>query len=107
MHHPNPIRCSLPQDSISLMIYKLHFANARYARIAEEMRARMKNRPLCSPYRIRAAWLGLRVDIESAVKCCPKQVSKIPLPVLETSPSPSESKITIRIPGSHVRSLSV
>jgi len=107
MHHPTPVKFSFPEDPISLMASKLRFANVRYARIAEEMRARMKNRPLYSPYRVRAARLGLSIDIKSAVNCSQKEISKIALPILDTSPSPVESKITIRIPVSHVRSISV
>ena len=107
MHHPTPIRFSLPHDPIALMVYKLRFANARYARIAEDVRARMKSRPACSLYRVRAAWLGLRVDVNAAVKCSQNQVSRVPLPILDTVPSPVESKLTIRIPVSHVRSISV
>jgi len=107
MYHPTPVRFSLPNDPIVLMNYKLRFANARYALIAEDIRARMKNRSAYSPYRVRAAWLGLRVDIKAAINCADNQISKIPLPILDTTPSPITSKITIRIPVSHVRSLSV
>jgi len=85
------------------MLHKLRNANERYGRIAEQIRTRTKSRQ-CRPYRIRAAWLGLHVDISAAIALSNTQVSKIPLPILDTTtPSPVEPKVFIRIPPSHIR----
>lgn len=83
-----------------MMFCKLRYANARYSRIAQEMRKRMEQRItyIPNPRQLRAAWLGLRVDTEKAVALSDSQVSKIPLPVLDTDPSPIVEKIFLRIP---------
>jgi len=78
------------------MLCKLRNANDRYARIAEKIRAtrsRQRRR-----YRIRAACLGLHVDIDAAVALCERHVSKIPLPIIDTTtPTLVESKIATRV----------
>lgn len=100
MHYIAPAKFTLSHENTALMVHKLRNANERYARIAEQIRTRMKSRQ-CRPYRIRAAWLGLHVDIGAAIALCNTQVSKIPLPILDTTtPSPVEP---IRIPPSHMR----
>jgi hypothetical protein len=100
MHHSTHARLTLSQEQIALILYKLRNANERYTRIAETIRASMKPR-LFSPYRIRAAWLGLHVDIGAAIALSDAQVSKIPLPILDTTtPTPAKPKMVIRIPPS-------
>jgi hypothetical protein len=89
MHHSTP-RFALSEAHIALIIYKLRNANNRYASIAEKIRATTKNKS-CRAYRMRAAWLGLQVDIGAALALCEAQVSKIPLPILDTTmPTPAE-----------------
>jgi len=100
MYHSRPARLTLSQEHIDFMCYKLRNANERYRRIAENIRSSKKSRR-CSPYRIRAAWLGLRVDVGVAVALSDTQISKIPLPILDmTLHTPIEPKIVVRIPSS-------
>jgi len=85
------------------MVCKLRNANERYTRIAENIRASMKSRQYSS-YRIRAAWLGLHVDIGAAIALSDTQVSRIPLPILDTTtPTPAKSRIATHIPPFHPR----
>lgn len=91
-----------------MIVYRLRVANAHYARVAHQMRAsKSSQRGADSPYRRRAVWLGLRIDTERAAALSDNQVSKIPLPVLDTTPSPVAPKLYIRIPPFHTRPLSV
>lgn len=100
MHHSTQAKFSLSKEHIASIIYKLRNANERYTHIAEKIRATMKTQQFRS-YRIRAAWLGLHVDISAAIALSDTHVSKIPLPILDTTtPTPVEPKIFIRIPPS-------
>jgi len=103
MHYVAPVKFTLSHEHTALMLYKLRNANDRYVRIAQQIRAHARRRQ-CSLYRMRAAWLGLTVDISAAVALSDTQVSKIPLPILDMStPSPVEPKVFIRIPPYHMR----
>jgi hypothetical protein len=103
MYHSTPARFTSSQERIALMVCKLRNANERYTRIAENIRASMKSRQYSS-YRIRAAWLGLHVDIGAAIALSDTQVSKIPLPILDTTtPTPVKSRIVTHIQPSHPR----
>jgi hypothetical protein len=103
MHYSSPTRFTLSNEHIALMLHKLRDANERYAHIAAQVYARMRTRRQYRPYRVRAAWLGLRVDIDAALALSDTQVSNIPLPILDMTPTPVEPKIFIRIPPSHMR----
>jgi hypothetical protein len=83
---PAPVRPppSIPSSSQTL-IYTLRCANARYAHLAAIMRP---SRRSTGHARKRAAALGLTIDIENARNLDHKQVSVIPLPVLDIVPSP-------------------
>lgn len=85
---PAPVRPLPPvpsQLSLQTLAYVLRRANARYAQLAASMRA---CRRLTGHARKRAAALRLTVDIENARNLDHKQVSVIPLPVLDIVPSP-------------------
>jgi len=104
MHYTAPAKFSLSHEHVTLMLYKLRNANDRYTRIAAQIRARTTSRYQCRSYRIRAAWLGLRVDVNAALALAGSQISKNPLPILDTTtPTPAESKVFLCIPPSHVR----
>ncbi|KAJ6614904.1 hypothetical protein B0H10DRAFT_2262054 [Mycena sp. CBHHK59/15] len=62
----------LPAHRLVRLSSILRAANARYARVA-------------------ASKLGLALDIKKAVNCPERQVSVIPLPILDTAPSPAPS----------------
>lgn len=48
--------------------------------------------------RRRAAHLDLQVDIAKAVRCDQRQISVIPLPILDTEPSPLPQPVTLAVP---------
>ncbi|KAF8060876.1 hypothetical protein FPV67DRAFT_311326 [Lyophyllum atratum] len=65
------------------LILILRRANAHYTYVASRIRATLQP---TRHARRRAQRLGLTIDVGAAVKCPQKQVSNIPLPVLEVSP---------------------
>ena len=85
---PTPIRPlpSIPSQSfIQTLVAALRRANVRYTQLAAIMRA---SRRSTGHARKRAAALRLTIDVENARNLDHKQVSVIPLPVLDIVPSP-------------------
>lgn len=88
---PVPVRPFPPvPSSTQTLTYILRRANARYAHLAAIMRA--SRRPT-GHARKRAAALGLTIDIENARNLDHKQVSVVPLPVLDIVPSSKEKEL--------------
>ncbi|KAJ8590916.1 hypothetical protein M405DRAFT_815213 [Rhizopogon salebrosus TDB-379] len=83
-----PSRHALSDAAISDLTYKLRYANARYTRVASELRRRVAFTRTHHAKR-RAFWSGLSVDVEKAKGCPMTAISVRPLPVLDTTPSPS------------------
>ncbi|OAX37005.1 hypothetical protein K503DRAFT_801568 [Rhizopogon vinicolor AM-OR11-026] len=83
-----PFRHALSDAALSDLAYKLRYANARYTRVAFELRCRMTFTRTHHAKR-RAFWSGLRVDVEKAKGCPMTAIAVKPLPVLDTTPSPS------------------
>jgi hypothetical protein len=83
-----PSRHALSDAAISDLTYKLRYANARYTRVASELRRRVAFTRTHHAKR-RAFWSGLCVDVEKAKGCPMTAISVRPLPVLDTTPSPS------------------
>ncbi|KZP08262.1 hypothetical protein FIBSPDRAFT_874734, partial [Athelia psychrophila] len=98
---------SRPATDLTTMFQRIHAANAFYARVARQMRADFSHRRAHSAYRARAVRLGLKVNTKRAAALAGMHVSKIPLPVLDTTPSPAAARLVIRIPPFHTRPLSV
>ena len=86
---PTPVRplssMSFQTSTYQTLVAILRHANARYAQLAAIMRA---SRRSTGHARKRAADLRLTVDIENARNLDHRQVSVIPLPVLDIAPSP-------------------
>lgn len=72
------------------LAYTLACANYRYSCIAREMRKGLESRRHMhhTRLRLRAAWIGLRVNTKAAIALDGAKVSKIPMPILDTNPSP-------------------
>ncbi|KAF5377283.1 hypothetical protein D9615_006468 [Tricholomella constricta] len=68
------------------LILILRRANDHYTHVAARIRASL--RPTLHARR-RAQYLGLTIDVQSAHNCPQKQVSVVPLPILEVSPAPA------------------
>lgn len=79
---------ALSDGALSDLSYRLRFANARFARVAYELRCRVTFTRTHHAKR-RAHWSGLRIDVEKAKGCPTKEIYARPLPVLDTTPSPS------------------
>lgn len=83
------------------LTYTLARANHRYSRIALEMRKGLEHRRRMHHIRLRlrAAWIGLQVDVKAAMALNHCEVSKIPKPILDTNPSPGPATpLVLRIP---------
>ncbi|RDB24640.1 hypothetical protein Hypma_008184 [Hypsizygus marmoreus] len=76
------------------LILILQRANAHYTHVAARIRASFQP---THHARKRAARIGLTVDIRKAVACEQRQVSVVPLPILDTTPSPVSEVASIRI----------
>ncbi|KAG5651977.1 hypothetical protein H0H81_006751 [Sphagnurus paluster] len=76
---------ALQPNHIRNLILILRRANAHYTYVASRIRASLKP---TQHARTRAQNLGLRVNIEKAHNCPQKQVSVVPLPIIEVSPPP-------------------
>lgn len=81
-------RTALSDAALSDLVCKLRYANARYGQIACQLRCRITITRTYHAQR-RAFWSGLRVDIAKAKDCPTTAISAMPLPVLDTTPSPS------------------
>ena len=88
------------------MFERIRIANDHYARVARQMRANMPCRQHSS-YRMRGEGWKLRVDTKIAAALANEHVSKVPLPVLDTTPSPLPPRHAIHIPPFHTRPISV
>src|ERR1700722_14526383 len=78
------IDASLPAKEFNSLKSILSETNEIYRRLADRLRTiQLKNNA-----RRRARNLGLSVNVDKAKACPQKAVSVIPLPVIETSPSP-------------------
>ncbi|KAF7969827.1 hypothetical protein HWV62_44251 [Athelia sp. TMB] len=85
---------------------RIRIANDHYAHVARQMRASMSHRQHNSSYRMRGKGWKLRVDTKIAAELANEHVSKVPLPVLDTTPSPLPPRHAIRIPPFHTRPIS-
>ncbi|KAG1775079.1 hypothetical protein EV702DRAFT_460237 [Suillus placidus] len=81
-------RTALSDAALSDLARKLRYANARYGQIACRLRCRITITRTYHAQR-RAFWSGLRIDIAKAKDCPSTAISVMPLPVLDTTPSPS------------------
>lgn len=88
-------RHALSDGALSDLAYKLRYANARYTRVAFELRFRITCTRTHHAKR-RAFWSGLRIDVEKAKGCPMTAISVKPLPVLDTTPSPSPIMLSFR-----------
>jgi hypothetical protein len=79
---------ALSNAALSDLICRLRYANARYGQIACQLRCQITITRTYHAQR-RAFWSGLRVDIAKAKDCPSTAISVRPLPVLDTTPSPS------------------
>lgn len=105
LRSPPPFRCvppkmftaksELPSHRLQNIIDILRRANSRYTDIASRIRASL--RPTFHA-RKRAAELRLGVDIGKAVRCEQRQVSIVPLPVLDLGTSPVTGTIAPIVP---------
>lgn len=91
---------ALSDAALSELTYKLRYANARYGQIAFELRCRIKFTRTHHAQR-RAFRSGLRVDIAKAKGCPMTAISVRPLPVLDTTRSPSPIMLSPCLPESH------
>jgi len=81
-----PSRHALSDAALSDLTYRLRYANARYTRVASELRCRVAfTRTHHAKHR--AFWSGLCIDVEKAKGCPMTAISVRPLPVLDTTPS--------------------
>ncbi|KIY48645.1 hypothetical protein FISHEDRAFT_73433 [Fistulina hepatica ATCC 64428] len=78
---------SLSSPAFAILLSSYRSANILYGELADMTRSRLH--PTYHA-RKRAAGLGLAVDICRAAACPHNQVSVIPLPILDTSPSPTD-----------------
>jgi len=90
-----PSRHALSDGALFDLTYRLRHTNARYAQIAFELRCRMTFTRTHHAKR-RALWAGLRIDVEKAKDCPMTAVSVRPLPLLDTTPSPSPIMLSFR-----------
>ncbi|KAG2101851.1 uncharacterized protein F5147DRAFT_296616 [Suillus discolor] len=79
---------ALSDAALSDLACRLRYANARYGQIACQLRCRITITRTHHAQR-RAFWSGLRIDIAKAKGCPSTAISVRPLPVLDTTPSPS------------------
>ncbi|KAJ7198242.1 hypothetical protein C8J57DRAFT_1417286 [Mycena rebaudengoi] len=84
---------ALPPHRLARLSLILREANAHYRRVADSFRASL--RPTHHA-RTRAEKIGLTLNIEKAVACPEHQVSVIPLPIIDTTPSPTISRRATR-----------
>ncbi|KAJ7596265.1 hypothetical protein C8J56DRAFT_916968 [Mycena floridula] len=77
---------ALEPQYLARLIQILHTANRRYQDVADVVRGSLKPTHHAKK---RAEKLGLSVNVQRAVDCPQRQVSNIPLPVLDVTPSPT------------------
>ncbi|KAG1741788.1 uncharacterized protein EDB91DRAFT_1247843 [Suillus paluster] len=92
-----PSHPALSDATLSEVAYKLRYANARYSQIAFELRCRLKFTRTHHAQR-HAFWSGLRVDIAKAKGCPMTAISVRPLPILDTTRSPSPITLPLYMP---------
>ncbi|KAF6765899.1 hypothetical protein DFP72DRAFT_540 [Ephemerocybe angulata] len=72
-------------SAVTSIVERFRTTNAIYKHRAQTFRVSLR---LTSHARHRALLLNLKVDTDKAVKCDQRQVSVIPLPIIDTEPSP-------------------
>ncbi|KAF8641536.1 hypothetical protein AX16_009913 [Volvariella volvacea WC 439] len=87
---------TLSYSQLNDLISILRIANAKYQYLAAKSRE-----SVCYTHhaKAKAFHLGLSINIKKARNCPQRQISVIPLPVLDLSPSPARETLKIRIPG--------
>lgn len=93
-----------PSPNSRSFIERFREVSAIYHRRAEAFRSTLQP---TSHARRRAALLNLQVDIKKAVKCDPRQVSNVPLPIIDTEPSPPPVAAFLELQWVHVEGQSL
>lgn len=83
---------SLAPNHLANLLLILRRANMHYERVADEIRS--SSRPTHHARKC-AQRLQLSVDIEKAVNCPQRQISNIPPPVIDASPSPTALSVPL------------
>ncbi|KAJ2914867.1 hypothetical protein MD484_g5533, partial [Candolleomyces efflorescens] len=93
-----------PSPNSPSFVERFREVSALYRRRAEAFRLTLQP---TSHARRRAALLNLAVDVKKAVKCDHRQVSNVPLPIIDTEPSPLPAAAFMELQWVHVEGQSL